>query len=47
VPPFYRQQYAPALKAALKQQGVARTLYDDTNLRALINLCARRLERSV
>ncbi|AUU92326.1 MULTISPECIES: stationary phase inducible protein CsiE [Enterobacteriaceae] len=45
-PHFITQQYAPALKAALKQQGVARTLYDDTNLRALINLCARRLERS-
>lgn len=45
-PQFIAQHYAPGLKAALKQQGVARTLYDDTNLRALINLCARRLERS-
>ncbi len=45
-PQFITQHYAPALKTALKQQGIARTLYDDTNLRALINLCARRLQRS-
>lgn len=30
---------------ALKQQGIARTLYDDTNLHALINLCSRRLQK--
>lgn len=45
-PQFITQQFTPALKTALKQQGIARTLYDDTNLRALINLCARRLQRS-
>ncbi|WP_312690716.1 stationary phase inducible protein CsiE [Kosakonia sp.] len=45
-PQFITQHFTPALKTALKQQGIARTLYDDTNLRALINLCARRLQRS-
>ncbi len=45
-PRFITEHYIPALKSALKQRGVARTLYDDTNLRALINLCARRLQRS-
>ncbi|XTZ39423.1 stationary phase inducible protein CsiE [Salmonella enterica] len=45
-PQFITQQFAPALKAALKQQGISRTLYDDTNLHALIKLCARRLQRS-
>lgn len=45
-PHFITEHYIPALKSALKQRGVARTLYDDTNLRALINLCARRLQRS-
>ena len=45
-PHFISQHYAPTLKSALKQRGVARTLYDDTNLRALINLCSRRLQRS-
>lgn len=46
-PQFITQQFTPLLKTALKQQGIARTLYDDTNLRALINLCARRLQRSI
>ncbi|MGG7444493.1 stationary phase inducible protein CsiE [Kosakonia oryzendophytica] len=45
-PQFITQHFTPALKTALRQQGIARTLYDDTNLRALINLCARRLQRS-
>ncbi|QOV62913.1 stationary phase inducible protein CsiE [Kosakonia pseudosacchari] len=44
-PQFITQQFTPALKTALKQQGIARTLYDDTNLLALINLCSRRLQR--
>src|SRR5690606_17703468 len=30
---------------ALKRYGIARTLYDDTNLRALINFCSRKLQR--
>lgn len=34
----------PGLKNALKQRGIARPLYDDINLHALINLCARRLQ---
>lgn len=42
-PAFINEQFIPALKNALKQCGIERTLYDDTNLRALINLCARRL----
>ncbi|EIH9429122.1 stationary phase inducible protein CsiE, partial [Escherichia fergusonii] len=42
-PAFINEQFTPALKNALKQCGIERTLYDDTNLRALINLCARRL----
>ena len=45
-PDFYRPAVShPALKMALKQQGIARTLYDDTNLHALINLCSRRLQK--
>ena len=44
-PNFVSAHFTPALKNALKQQGIARTLYDDTNLHALINLCSRRLER--
>nr|WP_318384705.1 stationary phase inducible protein CsiE [uncultured Enterobacter sp.] len=44
-PHFITQQFTPALKTALKQRGIARTLYDDTNLHALINLCSRRLQR--
>ncbi len=46
-PHFISQQFTPTLKSELKQQGIARTLYDDTNLQALINLCARRLQRSI
>ncbi|MCE6963433.1 stationary phase inducible protein CsiE [Leclercia pneumoniae] len=44
-PHFVAQQFTPSLKTALKQHGIARTLYDDTNLRALINFCSRRLQR--
>ncbi|MCU6663226.1 MAG: stationary phase inducible protein CsiE [Silvania sp.] len=44
-PHFVAQQFTPSLKTTLKQLGIARTLYDDTNLRALINFCARRLQR--
>ncbi|MDY1035913.1 stationary phase inducible protein CsiE [Lelliottia sp. CFBP8978] len=44
-PGFITQQFTPALKTELKQRGIARPLYDDTNLRALINFCARRLQR--
>ncbi|WP_072094376.1 stationary phase inducible protein CsiE [Klebsiella sp. RIT-PI-d] len=44
-PHFIEQHFTPALKTQMKVQGVARTLYDETNLQALVNLCARRLER--
>ncbi|POT60072.1 stationary phase inducible protein CsiE [Citrobacter amalonaticus] len=44
-PAFVSQHFTPALKSELKRQGVPRTLYDDTNLHALINLCARRLQK--
>ena len=44
-PTFINQQFTPALKMELKQQGIARQLYDDTNLQALINLCSRRLQK--
>lgn len=44
-PHFVNQHFTPALKTQLKQQGVARTLYDDTNLQALVNRCARALNR--
>jgi transcriptional antiterminator len=44
-PDFVRHQFAPALKQELRQQGISRALYDDTNLQALVNLCSRRLQR--
>lgn len=44
-PNFISQHFSPALKRELKQRGILRTLYDDTNLHALINLCARRLQK--
>ncbi|QGU11876.1 stationary phase inducible protein CsiE [Leclercia sp. J807] len=44
-PHFIAQQFTPSLKIALKQLGIARTLYDDTNLQALVNFCSRRLQR--
>ncbi|MDN8599158.1 stationary phase inducible protein CsiE [Citrobacter enshiensis] len=44
-PTFVSQQFTHALKTELKQRGIARTLYDDANLHALINLCSRRLQK--
>ncbi|HBS5678971.1 stationary phase inducible protein CsiE [Klebsiella sp. 141240] len=44
-PHFVHHHFTPALKTQLKQQGIARTLYDDTNLQALVNRCARTLNR--
>ncbi|MDR6616836.1 stationary phase inducible protein CsiE [Klebsiella sp. CN_Kp118] len=44
-PHFVSHHFTPALKTQLKQQGIARTLYDDTNLQALVNRCARTLNR--
>lgn len=44
-PHFISHHFTPALKTQLKLQGVARTLYDDTNLQALVNRCARTLNR--
>ncbi len=32
-PQFVNHHFTPALKTQLKQEGIARTLYDDTNLR--------------
>lgn len=45
-PQFITQHFTPTLKTSLKQHRISRTLYDDTNLHALIHLCARRLKRS-
>lgn len=44
-PHFVASHFTPALKTQLKQLGIARTLYDDTNLQALVNRCARSLQR--
>jgi hypothetical protein len=44
-PHFVAHHFTPALKTQLKQQGIARTLYDDTNLQALVNRCSRMLNR--
>ncbi|VDY63601.1 stationary phase inducible protein CsiE [Shimwellia blattae] len=44
-PHFVSQQFIPTLKTELKRQRIATVLYDDTNLRALINLCSQRLAR--
>lgn len=44
-PQFISHQFTPTLKTQLKRQGLARTLYDETNLQALVGLCARRLQR--
>ena len=44
-PEFIQHSFTPALKTELKQHGIATALYDDTNLHALVNLCARRLNR--
>ena len=44
-PHFVSHHFTPALKTQLKQQGIARTLYDDTNLQELVNRCSRALNR--
>ncbi|MCK1969952.1 stationary phase inducible protein CsiE [Franconibacter sp. IITDAS19] len=44
-PDFVQHNFTPALKSELRQHGIAKALYDDTNLHALVNLCARRLNR--
>lgn len=44
-PHFIHRQFTPLLKAQLKLRGIARTLYDDTNLQALINRCGRNLNQ--
>lgn len=45
-PWFIENYFIPGFKRALRNYGVAKALYDDTNLHALVNLCARRLQRS-
>ncbi|BDH44919.1 stationary phase inducible protein CsiE [Salmonella enterica subsp. enterica serovar Choleraesuis] len=44
-PQFIDSQFAPGLKKELKASGMTKALYDDTNLHALVNMCARRLNR--
>ncbi|MCT4707188.1 stationary phase inducible protein CsiE [Enterobacteriaceae bacterium H16N7] len=44
-PLFVQQHFAPTLKEQLRRQGIAKALYDETNLQALVSLCARRLQR--
>lgn len=44
-PDFVENQIIPRVKAGLKQRGIARALYDEMNLRALVSLSARRLNR--
>ncbi len=44
-PHFVADQFTPAVKTVLKHSATAKALYDDTNLHALVNLCARRMER--
>lgn len=44
-PQFVQQHFAPALKDQLRKQGITKALYDETNLQALVSLCARRLQR--
>lgn len=44
-PHFVAAHFTPALKIQLKRLGIARTLYDDTNLQALVNRCGRSLQR--
>ena len=44
-PEFIAKQFAPSLKSQLKKAGISRILYDDTNLRALVNRCSRNLNR--
>lgn len=44
-PQFIVKHFAPSLKMRLKEAGISRILYDDTNLRALVNRCSRSLQR--
>ncbi|AJZ90649.1 Stationary phase-inducible protein CsiE [Beauveria bassiana D1-5] len=44
-PQFVQHHFGPALKSQLNQLGLIKALYDETNLRALVNLCGRRLKR--
>lgn len=44
-PHFVQHHFTPALKSQLKQQGITKALYDETNLQALVSLCSRRLQR--
>ena len=44
-PHFVTHHFTPALKTQLKQLKIPRTLYDETNLQALVNRCARSLQR--
>ena len=44
-PHFVTHHFTPALKTQLKQLMIPRTLYDETNLQALVNRCARSLQR--
>jgi len=46
-PGFIREQFTPSLKMRLKQSGISRILYDDTNLLALVNRCGRNLQRAI
>lgn len=45
-PHFIDGYFMPAIKTQLKQLNIARTLYDETNLQALVNRCARSLQRN-
>lgn len=44
-PHFVQQHFSPGLKEQLRRQGITKALYDETNLQALVSLCARRLRR--
>ncbi|MFP5597419.1 stationary phase inducible protein CsiE [Kluyvera sp. 142486] len=44
-PHFVAHHFTPALKTQLRQLKIPRTLYDETNLQALVNRCARSLQR--
>jgi len=44
-PSFVSHHFTPAIKTQLKQLKIARTLYDETNLQALVNRCGRSLQR--
>ena len=45
-PHFVTHCVIPTLKTQLKQLQIARTLYDETNLQALVNRCAHSLQRN-